>query len=144
MLKKKYYILLIFLLILIIIHCSLPIEKKIFFQTYGNGSELHNQVMDCKLYNLSTSIITYGAYWSLEYYHDGQWDLCKREQAITFEAWADSLMPMFIKHFRFDLTQYGELDPGNYRIKKNFTIGKFEDLNSTEEEFYVYCYFSVK
>ena len=145
--RKKHYILLLAVLLILVTalaaYSSIPAEKLIIFKVHDPGTDLENQMVEGKLLNLSLTPVVYGAEWQMEYYCDGQWEYCKWEDRVIWELWANTVEPMSVKHFQFNLSYFGELKPGDYRIVKPVELGEYEKRDE-REELRVYCYFSIE
>ena len=145
--RKKYFILLLTVLLILVTalaaYSSIPAEKLIIFKVYDPGTDLENQIVEGKLLNLSLTPVIYGAEWWLEYYCDGQWEYCKWADRIVWELWANTVEPMFAEHFQFNLSYFGELKPGDYRIVKPVELGEYENKDEWED-LRIYCYFTIE
>ena len=83
-------------------------------------------VVTVKLENLTQDTIAYGTYFTLEREIDGIWYILPTLSNYAFLDIGIELPADASKEEKCNLTMYGELKPGHYRIEKEHAYSEFE------------------
>lgn len=108
------------------------VELRLNDTVYTNDMES----IDAVWYNNSSAVLTIGEAFWIEKNEDGKWTKLSGSENIVFEDYAIEIPSEKSYNFTYKIKAYfGDLEPGEYRISAEYSLGSSNDLYTANAEF---------